>query len=157
MAEQDFEELLESFNKHGVRYCIVGAYAVAFHVRPRYTKDMDILVEPSLENGRKIVEALATFGVGSLRLQPEDFAKPDKVIQIGYEPLRVDLLTSIGHCTFEQAWKHRVRGKYGNQPTAFIGRTELIRNKASTGRRQDQADVETLRAKRSSSQRRKRE
>ena len=99
MAEQDFEELLESFNKYGVRYCIVGAYAVAFHARPRYTKDMDILVEPSLENGRKIVEALTAFGVGSLRLQPEDFAVPGKVIQIGYEPLRVDLLTSISRCT----------------------------------------------------------
>lgn len=148
MAERDFEELLELFNKYRVHYCVIGAYAVAFHVRPRYTKDMDLLVEPSLENGRKIVGALKEFGFGSLRLQPGDFAKPGRVVQLGYEPVRVDLLTSIVGCTFEQVWKHRVRGKYGKQQTFFIGRDELIRNKQLSGRHQDQADIETLRPKR---------
>lgn len=148
MAERDFEELLGLFNKSRVRYCVIGAYAVAFHVRPRYTKDMDLLVEPSLENGRKIVEALKEFGFGSLKLQPGDFAKPGRIVQLGYEPVRVDLLTSIAGCTFEQVWKHRVRGKYGKQRTFFIGRDELIRNKQLSGRHQDQADIETLSPKR---------
>ena len=147
MAERDFEELLELFNKYRVRYCIVGAYAVAFHVRPRYTKDMDILVEPSIENGRKIVAALKTFGFGSLQIEPKDFTRPGRFIQLGYEPVRVDLLTSIEGCTFEQAWKSRVRGSYGKQRTCFIGRDELVRNKKLSGRPQDQIDVETLRPK----------
>lgn len=83
MAERDFEELLGLFNRHRVRYCIVGAYAVAFHARPRYTKDIDLLVEPSLENGRKIVAALKAFGFGSLKLTPEAFAQPGRFIQLG--------------------------------------------------------------------------
>lgn len=144
MAERDFEELLGLFNKHRVRYCVVGAYAVAFHVRPRYTKDMDILVEPSLENGRKIVAALKTFGFGSLQIEPKDFTRPSRWIQLGYEPVRVDLITSIPGCTFAQVWKHRARGQYGKQWTWFIGRDELIRNKRLTGRRQDRADLELL-------------
>ena len=156
MAERDFEELLGLFNKHRVRYCIVGAYAVAFHARPRYTKDMDILIEPSVDNGQKVVEALKEFGFGGLKLGPEDVAHPGKVVQLGYEPLRVDLLTSIAGCTFAQVWKHRVQGKYGKQPTVFIGREDLIRNKRLAGRRQDQADVETLRPETVSGRRGKR-
>lgn len=144
MAERDFEELLRLFNKHRVRYCIVGAYAVAFHARPRYTKDMDILVEPSLENGRHIVRALKAFGFGGLRLTPEDFARPGRFVQLGYEPLRVDLLTSIEGFAFAQVWKHRAPGRYGKVRTRFIGREELVRNKALSARRQDQADVELL-------------
>ncbi len=149
MAERDFEELLGLFNRYRVRYCIVGAYAVAFHARPRYTKDMDILVEPSLENGHKIVAALKEFGFGGLKLKPEDFVQPGRFVQLGYEPLRIDLLTSIKGFTFAQVWKHRARGKYGRARASFIGRDELIRNKALSGRRQDQADVEKLRPHRS--------
>ena len=145
MAERDFEELLRLFNKHRVRYCIVGAYAVAFHARPRYTKDMDILVEPSIENGRKIVAALKAFGFGALRLKPEDFALPGRFVQLGYEPVRVDLITSIEVCSFERIWKHRVQGRYGSQRVWFIGRRELIRNKEASGRRQDRLDLELLR------------
>ena len=145
MAERDFEELLRLFNKHGVRYCVVGAYAVAFHARPRYTKDMDILVEPSVENGQKIVGALREFGFGSLQLSPEDFANLGRVVQLGYEPVRVDLLTSIKGPPFKQIYKNRVPGSYGNQRTFFIGRDDLIHNKKLANRRQDQADAETLR------------
>ena len=145
MAERDFEELLELFNKHRVRYCVVGAFAVAFHVRPRYTKDMDLLVEPSLKNGQKIVHALREFGFGQVQLTPEDFVQPGRFVQLGYEPVRVDLLTSIEGCTFEQVWKHRALGRYGKVRTSFIGQRELIRNKELAGRRQDHADLETLR------------
>lgn len=147
MAERDFEELLQLFNRYRVRYCIVGAYAVAFHARPRYTKDMDLLVEPGIENGRKIVAALKAFGFGALQLTPEDFIRPGRLIQLGYEPVRIDLITSIEGCSFEQAWKHRVQGRYGGQRAWFIGRDELVRNKALSGRRQDQLDIDTLRGR----------
>jgi len=133
------------FNKHRVRYCIVGAYAVAFHARPRYTKDMDIWVEPSIENGRKIVAALNVFGFGGLKLTPEDFVRPGRFIQLGYEPVRVDLITEIGGVTFKEAWQHRERGRYGKARATFIGRSDLIRNKEHSGRPQDQADLEQLR------------
>jgi hypothetical protein len=145
MVEHDFEEFLGLFNRHRVRYCIVGAFAVAFHARPRYTKDMDILVEPSIENGRKIVAALKAFGFGSLKLIPKDFARPGRFIQLGYEPVRIDLMTSIAGCAFEDVWKNRVRGTYGAQRVFFVGREELIRNKQTVDRRQDQADLGLLR------------
>jgi hypothetical protein len=72
-AEKDFEELFALFNKHRVRYCIVGSYAVAFHARPRYTKDIDILIEASPKNSRSVVRALNEFGFKSLRLSDKDF------------------------------------------------------------------------------------
>jgi len=145
MVEPDFVALLRLFNKHRVRYCIIGAYAVAFHARPRYTKDLDILVEPSIKNGARVVEALKEFGFGSLQLRSEDFVQPGRFIQLGYEPVRVDLLTSIEGFTFEQVWKRRALGQYGNVRTFFIGRDELIRNKELSARRQDRADLELLR------------
>ena len=144
--EPDFVALLRLFNKHRVRYCIVGAYAVAFHARPRYTKDLDILVEPSIKNGEHIIDALKGFGFGSLlKLTAEDFVQPGRFIQLGYEPVRVDLLTSLGGFTFQRVWRHRAPGRYGNVRTFFIGREELIRNKELSGRHQDQADLERLR------------
>jgi hypothetical protein len=117
-------------------------------VRPRYTKDLDIFVEPSIKNGERIVGALQEFGFGSLKVTAEDFVQPGRFIQLGYEPVRVDLLTSLEGFTFEQVWQHRALGRYGNARVPFIGRQELIRNKALVGRPQDQADLERLRPRR---------
>jgi len=145
-VEKDYEELLKLFNKHEVKYCIIGAFAVAFYAVPRYSKDIDILVEPTLENGSRIVKALDEFGFGSLKLKEEDFAKKGKFIQLGYEPVRVDLITSIGGATFEEVWKHKTKGAYGKTKTFFIGRGELIKSKKAAGRKQDELDVEILRS-----------
>ena len=120
---------------------------MAFHARPRYTKDMDLLVEPSIENGSKIVAALKEFGFVSLKLTSHDFIRLEQFIQLGYEPVRIDLITSITGCTFEQIWRHRVQGRYGRARTWFIGKGELIRNKRLSGRRQDKVDIEILQAK----------
>lgn len=145
--EPDYEELLKLFNKHRVKYCVVGAFAVAFYARPRYTKDMDILVEANLENGRRINKALKDFGFGSLKLSPEDFTKTKQIIQLGYEPVRIDLLTSIEGNSFEDVWKHKKHGIYGKTKVFFIGPDELIKNKKALNRKQDQADIELLRKK----------
>ena len=144
--QKDYEELLELFNKHKVVYCIVGAYAVAFHARPRYTKDLDILVKPERENGVRIVNALREFGFQSPDLTEKDFSRKGKIIQLGYEPVRVDIVTSIDGCTFTEIWKNRQRGMYGKEKVSFIGMKELMKNKKAAGRKQDQADLEILRA-----------
>ena len=94
-TEKDYEEFLELLNKHKVRYCIIGAFALAFHARPRYTKDLDILVESSVDNATKLLTALDEFGFGSLNLAVEDFSTKGNIIQLGYEPVRIYLLTSI--------------------------------------------------------------
>lgn len=143
-VEKDFAELLRSFNRRGVRYCIVGAFAVGFHAVPRYTKDLDIWVEPTEGNGQRICLALQDFGFGSLKIVPQDFSKKGRFIQLGYEPVRVDLITSIPGVTFDQAWEHKKRGRYGTELAYFIGLEDLIKNKRASGRRQDLADLEIL-------------
>lgn len=143
-VEKDYEKLLELLNRHKVKYCIVGAYAVAFYRKPRYTKDMDILVEPTIENGRKIVKALNDFGFGSLNLSERDFSKKGNIIQLGYEPVRVDIITSIEGVNFLQAWRNKTKGIYGEEDVFFIGLKELIKNKEKAGRKQDKVDLDLL-------------
>ena len=143
-VEKDFEELLGLFNKHKVRYCIIGAFAVGFYGYPRYTKDIDIFVEPSLQNGKKIVEALVEFGFKQYNLFPDDFSRLGKIIQLGYEPIRVDIVTSIQGCGFKQVWEDKKIGTYGKQKVFFIGLPQLIKNKKLTNRQQDRIDTVRL-------------
>lgn len=142
--EKDFEELLKLFNKYKVKYCIIGAYAFGFYARPRYTKDLDILVEPDVENAGKIIKALDAFGFKILNLKKKDFSRPNKIVQLGYEPLRVDIITSIKGCNFEEVWQNKTRGIYGNQKVFFIGLKQLIKNKKASKRKQDKVDAAIL-------------
>jgi predicted nucleotidyltransferase len=140
-VEKDYEELFKLFNKHRVRYCIIGSYAVAFYARPRYTKDIDILIEPSVDNSRLVVRALNEFGFESLALSSADFRKKGNIIQLGYEPVRVDILTSLKGCGFARAWKNRETAQYGQENVCFIGLEDLIRLKKTSNRSQDKADL----------------
>lgn len=95
VLNQDFKEFIQSFNDNGVHYLVVGGYAVALHGYPRYTKDMDVWVEMTDENASKIVNALDQFGFGALDLKASDFTVPDQIIQLGYPPRRIDILTPL--------------------------------------------------------------
>ena len=143
-VEKDYEELLKLLNKHKVKYCIIGAYAVAFYAKPRYTKDMDIFVERSPENSEKIVSALNDFGFKSLKLSEEDFCRKGRIIQLGYEPVRIDIITSIEGSRFKDVWKTKVIGTYGDEKAFFIGIDELIKNKQYSKRPQDKIDLDLL-------------
>ncbi len=141
---EDFEELFEYFNDREVRYLIVGAHAVAFHAKPRYTKGLDVFVDPTQDNGGKIIEALEDFGFRGLDLSADDFSTPGNVIQLGIPPHRIDFVTSIEAVDFRSAWNSRVEGSYGSIPVWYIGRDALIRNKKALGRDQDKMDVSWL-------------
>ena len=143
-VQKDYEELLRLFNKNKVKYCIIGAYAVAFYSRPQYTKDMDILVEPSLENAKRIVKSLGEFGFKSLGLKESDFSRKGKIIQLGYEPVRIDIIMSIAGCSFKEAWQEKAVGTYGRQKVFFIGKKALLKSKLASGRKQDRADAGLL-------------
>jgi hypothetical protein len=143
-VEKDYEELLRLFNKNKVKYCIIGAYAVALYAKPRYTKDIDILVEPNIKNAERIIRTLNEFGFGSLNLSKEDFSKKNKIVQLGYEPVRIDIITSIPKATFKQIWENKVKGTYGKEKVFFIGLNELISNKKASRRKQDLADLDVL-------------
>ena len=143
-TEKDYEEFLELLNKHDIRYCIIGAFALAFHARPRYTKDMDILIEATTDNAKRLLAALREFGFGSLNLSVEDFSSKGNIIQLGYEPVRIDIITSIKGLEFADIWESRIQGPYGKQTVNFIDRQNLIRSKKLSNRAQDKADLDLL-------------
>ena len=144
VTEKDYEEFLKLLNKHDVKYCIIGAFAMAFHAEPRYTKDIDILVQASNENAVKLLLALDEFGFGSLNLTAEDFSTGGNIIQLGYEPVRIDIITSIQDLDFNEIWQNRVQGSYGRQTVNFIDRENLIKSKKISNRPQDKADLAKL-------------
>ncbi len=143
-VEKDFEELLKLFNKEKVDFVIVGSYALAFHGAPRYTEDIDVFVKPDKLNAQKVLKALQEFGFGSLDLSVNDFSVPEKIIQLGVPPVRIDLITALTGVTWEQVVTNKVKGKFGSIPVYFMGRKEFVKNKKATARHKDLADIEAL-------------
>jgi hypothetical protein len=144
VLNQDFKEFIQSLNNNGVRYLVIGGYAVAFHGHPRYTKDIDIWISMSSENASNMVKALDEFGFGSLGLKVDDFVVPDRIVQLGYPPSRIDILTTPSGVDFDTCYKARIQTTVDGILVNFIDLESLKRNKKSTGRHQDLADVENL-------------
>jgi hypothetical protein len=143
-VQQDFRELLALLNGNTVEYLVVGAYALAFHGAPRFTGDIDLYVRPTLDNAQRILLALEAFGFRSSDLSAEDFVRPERVVQIGVPPVRIDLLTSITGISWEEAESGKAAGFYGDVSVSFLGREQYVRNKRAIGRRKDLADLEAL-------------
>lgn len=141
---KDFEEFFASLNAHRVQYLIVGGYALALHAHPRYTGDMDVFVAANETNARDIEKALMDFGFNSPELSWKDFATQEKVVQLGYPPFRIDIITAIDGVSFEAAWARRVESRYGDQAVFFISKQDLIANKRASGRKQDLSDLDAL-------------
>jgi len=144
VLNQDFKEFIQSLNDNQVRYLVIGGYAVAFHGYPRYTKDIDIWVEMSPANADRMVRALREFGFASLELQAQDFMVPDQVIQLGYPPSRIDLLTTPDGVDFETCYATRLEVEVLGVKVSFIDLENLRINKRASGRLQDLADLESL-------------
>jgi hypothetical protein len=144
MFNQDFKEFLESLNANDVKYLVVGGYAVAAHGHPRYTKDLDVWIENSPVNAARMRKALEDFGFGSLNLTDDDFTKPDTIIQLGYPPNRIDILTTLAGVTFGDCFEARQEIEVLGLSVYFIDVENLIKNKRATGRTQDLADAESL-------------
>jgi hypothetical protein len=119
VLNQDFREFIQSLNDNGVRYLVIGGYAVAFHGHPRYTKDMDIWVALDAENAANIVKALTQFGFASLGLQASDFTAPDQIIQLSYPPNRIELITNTLGVDFETCYAARVQTEIGGVHNQF--------------------------------------
>lgn len=140
----DFKDLIAAFNDQGVEYLLVGAHALAAHGHVRATKDLDVWVRPSVENGPRVIRALRLFGAPLHDLIAEDFAAPGIVFQIGVAPVRIDVLTAIDGVSFDQAWADRVSAHFAGLPAPVLSRAHLIVNKRAAGRPQDLADVARL-------------
>jgi len=143
-VNQDFKDLFRIFNDHGVEYLVVGAYAVIYYSAPRYTKDLDIWVNPTPGNSRRVWKALEEFGAPLIDIRPEDFTEREVVYQIGIEPNRIDLMTSLPGLSFPEAWSARQTSSYGGLPIGILGRNHLLRSKLAAGRPQDRLDAEKL-------------
>lgn len=151
---RDFAEMLSELSAAKARFLVVGAYAVAHHGEPRYTKDLDLWVDATPENAKRVWSALARFGAPLSSTRPEDFENPTVVYQIGLEPNRIDILTGIEGCSFDSAWKARVRARIGGVDVPVIGLDDLIRAKRAAGRPQDLLDLERLLPRRRARRRR---
>ncbi|HUJ51331.1 MAG TPA: nucleotidyl transferase AbiEii/AbiGii toxin family protein [Bryobacteraceae bacterium] len=145
---QDFKDLLSAFNAHGVKYLVVGGYAVSFHSQPRTTKDLDLFVQASPENARTIYAALSAFGAPVGSIDVGDLSDPAKFIRFGREPIAIDILPHIDGVDFDRAWERRISNVIDTQTglaAYFISKEDLIASKLAAGRTRDLADVEEIR------------
>lgn len=146
MKSRDYEEFIESLNRNGARFLIVGAHAVAFHARPRATKDLDLYIEPTPENAERVLLAIRDFLGADIGISAADLSTPGRIVQLGVAPMRIDLMARLaGVADFESVWSRRVGAVFGNVPAAYIALDDLIRAKTKAGREQDKADVAVLR------------
>jgi hypothetical protein len=145
---QDYKDLLSAFHAHGVRYLIVGGYAVIYHAQPRFTKDIDLFIKADSANAQAIYAALAAFGAPLQGIRPEDFAERGSFFRFGRDPHGFDILPDIPGVDFEESWERRVEGvidpKSGLK-AYFISASDLIASKLAAGRPQDIADAESIR------------
>ena len=140
----DLREFLELLNSRGVNYVIVGAHSFAFHCRPRFTGDLDILIEATHGNARKMLALLQAFGFTTSGFKESDFVKPAQVVQLGRAPNRIDLLTSITGVENTEVFATKVAAELDGIPVHMLSRDALIRNKRAVGRAQDLADLDAL-------------
>ena len=141
----DFVDLLRAFSSERVRYLVVGGLAVIEHTEPRYTKDLDVWVEPTLGNASRVYRALKKYGAPLKDINREDFAKKTLVYQMGVEPVRIDVLMALEGVSFDAAWRSRKIARWGGLRVNVLSRANLIANKRRVGRPQDLLDVQSLR------------
>jgi predicted nucleotidyltransferase len=144
VLNQDFKEFVQLLNDKQVEYLVIGGYAVALHGYPRYTKDIDVWIGMSPSNAVKILEVLKQFGFGTLDLQETDFLIPNQVIQLGYPPNRIDLITTPDGVDFETCYSSRIEISIDGVAVNFIDLDNLKKNKQASGRLQDLAYLENL-------------
>jgi len=142
--DKDFKEFIELLNAHDVQYLVIGEYAVNFHGYPRYTKNIDFWLWMTDENIEKLLQVVKSFGFGSLGLDKNDFSDADNIIQLGYEPYRIDLLMDVNGVDFQECYNRRIDGEIETVKVKFLSIDDLIVAKKNAGRLQDLADAEQL-------------
>jgi len=140
----DWIELCELLSAHHAEFLLVGGQAVIAHGYPRLTKDLDLWVRPTADNGARVLAALTEFGAGPEAVTAEQFESPRLLLMLGREPFRVDILTDIPGVTFDEAWPARIYVTLEGVQLPVIGKRDLIKNKRAAGRLQDLADAEAL-------------
>ena len=138
---QDFEDMLLFLDKHKVRYLIIGGLAFIYHAKPRYTKDMDLWIDPEPGNVKRANDALAEFGSPCL-LNSKNIKE---ILQLGVAPDRIDFIMNVVGIKFETAWKKCIEGRYGKASATWIDIDSLIRIKSRIDHPRHQEDARVLR------------
>lgn len=144
MLNQDFKEFAALLGSNRVEYLIVGGYALAAYGHPRYTGDLDFWIGTDTANARHALAALKEFGFGGLDIVLDDLTVPGQVIQLGYPPSRIDLLTSIDGVQFAPCFARRMVVQVDGLDLNFIALEDFKTNKRVCGRLQDLADLQAL-------------
>jgi hypothetical protein len=139
----DFSEFLGALIRRHVEFVIVGAFDLAFLGSPRYTGDLDVWIRPIPSNAQAVIRALEDFGLKSLTVTEQDILS-GKIIQLGYPPVRIDLLTLLDGVTTEEIWDSRQAGQLGGHTVFYMGKNVFVKNKRAAGRPKDIADLAAL-------------
>ena len=139
----DYYDFVKALNECKVDYVIVGAYSLAFHGFPRATGDIDFWIRRDRKNAERLLNALTVFGFGELDIVAEDVLS-GKVIQLGFPPVRIDIISKLTGLTPDEIWKSREKGHFGDQTVSYIGKSAFIKNKRALARHKDLADLELL-------------
>ena len=139
----DFNDFVAALTRHPVQYVLDGSYALAFLGCPRATGDIDFWIRPTASNARNLLKALKGFGFGKLNVSEDDVLS-DNIIQLGYPPVRIDLISVLAGLTPEEIWEGRQKGKFGDHDAHYIRKESYIKNKRALGRYKDLADLELL-------------
>jgi hypothetical protein len=153
MLIQHYRDILAELSAAGAEYLVVDGFAIAAHVVPRSTFDIDVWVRPGPENARRVWNALASFGAPVDNLTADDIARPGFGYQIGVAPVRIDILTEIDGITFEEAWRDREHLNFEGVVVPFISMEHLLVNKRASGRPKDLADIALIEAEQSAQNR----
>ena len=140
----DYKEFLRLLRAHGVEYLLIGGWAVGYHGYPRATYDLDVWIAISPANAHRVVKALAEFGFDANELSTDLFLQPDKIIRMGVEPVRIEVMTSISGVEFDECYRERLDTTLNDVPVNLIDLHHLKINKKASGRLKDLADLEQL-------------
>lgn len=144
MLNEDYKDILQLFTDNGVKYLVVGAYALGAYGFPRATGDIDLWVLSDGENSKRIFYCLAKFGAPMEQINEQTFCDKDVIFQIGIVPRRIDIITKISGVNFEDAYSRKKEIEIDNVKIPFISKQDLITNKQATGRDKDSIDIKKL-------------
>jgi|SRR6266850_407727 len=141
---QDFKEFLNLLRANQVEYLLIGAYAVGYHGYPRATQDLDVWIASTPQNASRLVAVLREFGFGMAEVTPEFVLRPNSIIRMGEEPVRIEILNWASGVDFDECYRERVVDDVDGVEVSLIGLQQLKKNKKASGRLKDLADLEEL-------------
>ena len=147
MLNEDYKEILQILLNNKAKFLIVGAYAMGAYGYPRATGDLDIWIEASPENSKKLCKSLSEFGSPMNNITENTFTEKGVIFQIGVAPRRIDIITHIDGVSFEEAYKTKESIEIEDIQVPFLSKENLIKNKESTGREKDRLDADYLKKK----------